>query len=181
MSIARKPSGQWYAVVLKVDDAPPPVYGLLQVEGTFPRPELGTSCVCCDLDTKQRGRFDPRDDISRGDAIEFPLCERCESHVHKDNKVAGNLTLAGAFGLGLIVMGYNRDLWALVAVGIVVCAALAGWLVSSRAKRRRHAVDGHHVGLEITVKHGMCTVRTTNPRLANEIAARNSENVVLAR
>lgn len=84
--MAGKTPGQWYAVVLKVDDIAPPVHRFLDREGRFPRPELGTSCVCCDRSTERRGRFEPRDAISRGDAIEFPLCETCESHVRRTTR-----------------------------------------------------------------------------------------------
>ncbi len=180
MAIARKPPGSWYGIVLKVDGLPVK-HTLLDTHGKYPRPELGTRCVCCDVETTRRRPFDPSGDLWRGAPIEFPLCMPCNSHVQKDSKVAGRAALGLMGGIGLTAGGSNRDSWVIASFGIALLAITAAWFLADRAKRRRAAATGHHIGLELSVQHGMCTVRTTNPRLADEVAERNRDLVALAR
>jgi hypothetical protein len=69
----------------------------------------------------------------------------------------------------------------LAVVGsLLLLAGIAAWIAKTRSARRREAARGHHTGLEILVSPRQCSVRTTNPRLAEELVERNRGRVFRA-
>ena len=65
--------------------------------------------------------------------------------------------------------------WPAAAAGAVVTAGCAAVLVSARAKLRSLVESGHHAGFEVNARPGHCGIRTTNPRIAQELAARHAD------
>jgi hypothetical protein len=179
--IARKPPGSWYAVLLGSAETPPQTRTLLDTKGHFPAPELGTRCVCCDAETPRRREFDPSGQGIRADPIEIPVCGACETHVAMNASRAGRFGLAGMLGVGLVAFGANRELWIVSLIGGVVLSVVIVLWLRVRTARRTAAADNHHMGFELSVANGMCSIRTTNHRLATELADRHGELVKLAR
>ncbi len=185
MALERKPLGSWYVVILKTEEfshARNFATGAFGGEGRYPAPELGTRCVCCDAETTLRRPFDPSMSRNRAVALDIPVCKDCETHVASSTSRAQMLGAGFCVGIGLALWAAMKQMWGLALLGVLALALVVGVVLSARAKRRAMAHGGHHTGLEIIVAaHGMCSIRTTNFRLASEVAERNAELVSKAR
>jgi uncharacterized protein YlaI len=180
MRVRYKPSGSWFGVVLRTSQFS---YGKIAVGGavggkaTFPTPDLGSSCVCCDRADAPSRRFDASTDRLRVDPIAIPVCSECDGHVAKSTNAAQMVAALLCVGGGGCLWGLMKPLaWAALG-GAVLVACCVAWLVAVRAARRRSARDGHFTGFEIMASFHQCSVRTTNPRLARELLDRNREQV----
>jgi hypothetical protein len=178
--MAARPLGAWYAVVLTAPDfslGHTAVVGALGASSSFPTPDLGERCVCCDGETTARRHFDASTDRFRADPIAIPLCADCGTHVQLNTS---NGQLAGALvcvGLGGAIWGAAAPSLAAVAAGSALLAAIAAWIAAGRRARLKQAARGHHCGFEILISPRLCSVRTTNPRLAEELVERNRARV----
>lgn len=165
MVIPEKPPGAWYVVSLRRDY--PAERGR---KYSYPVPALGAACVCCDEANAPKAMFDPSANRSTAEPIAIPVCIQCRRHVSGDNHsqefmgVLSGLCLVG--GLWCLTEGFG---WAAgVAAGLGV---LCYWSVAvTRRKRRELAEMGHYSGLQISAHPGLCTVRTMNRRLAQDLA-----------
>jgi len=80
-------------------------------------------------------------------------------------------------GAGGVLWAAMNEAWLLAGLAALLLAVLAAWGLRRLSKRESFAADGHHTGLEISATIGQCAIRTTNPRLAAEIAERNRDLV----
>jgi len=176
--VEQKPPGAWYAVVLRRGFSGGKLFaqGAFGLKAEFPMPELGTQCVCCDVAGAELVNFDPGTSHSRVKAlVPVPLCRMCRPHV--DRELGTQQLLAGGLcgGFGLAVWAAMKPVWLLSAAGVAIVAGCVGFIFSKRAKRRELAATGHHAGLEIMAHAGQCSVRTTNRRVAVELAQRHAD------
>lgn len=170
--MAKGRPGTWYAVSLK--PAGWSAIDGVRSKGTFPVGDYGSKCVCCDVETDSRMAFNP----STGNvasAIKLPRCADCATHVAAGNNMSIVMYVLGAAGIlvGAYGLKWSENLY--TAIGAACFATLGAILLA--AKRRRIAMEarGHRSGLEIAVLPGLVSVRTTNPRFADEIRERNPE------
>lgn len=175
-TIRRRPRGSWYGVVLRGADFS---FGALAMTGAVggafdaPRPRLGVRCVCCDVETMATMPFSIDSDRVRGEPVPVPACDTCADHLDRNIVVPELVGAGGCVAIALIGLGLvYANVW-LGAAGAALAAIAALFVVRKRQARRRLAERGHHTGLEIMIRPGLCAVRTTNPRVALELAQRH--------
>jgi hypothetical protein len=184
MSLPAKSPGSWYVVVLKTKAfslAKIAIAGGIGGEGTYPTPDLGRRCVCCDTADVTSRQYDPGSDRFEAAPLEIPICRACDAHVSKSTAVeqlAGVFLLMAAAGL---FWSIHVEAWNWAALGAAATFAFVAWGARRILRRRDMAAHGHHIGLEISASLEMCSVRTTNPRLAAEVVERNKALVHLSR
>jgi hypothetical protein len=183
--LAEKPLGDYYAVVLRDAD-----FSLLKVGvagglgggGSFPVPEMGSLCACCNADASTAVPFDASTDRLRVDPIQVPTCATCAGHLRKNTnaeQLVGGSLIPIAIGLG--IWSVMNEIYALTAVAVVVGIGVTRWILQKGRKRRETARLGHHPHLEIMVAIGQCAVRTTNKRLAEELVQNHAKVLHRAR
>ena len=182
MKVRYRPPGSWFGVVLRSSDFSWGKVAALGGTGgslTFPAPDFGERCVCCDGHDVKTRAFDAGTDRLRVDPIPMPVCTECSTHVTLSTR-ASQLMAAGMFlggGLGLFVTVEHHAPWLGVA-GYALFAVMALCMVFQSIRRRRSAARGHYTGLEISCTAHQCAVRTNNPRLAKDLLERNRAHVV---
>jgi hypothetical protein len=147
--------------------------------GPFVAPpvDLGERCVCCDAD--HGGLFRPlcvTTDKVQARPIQAPVCVACADHA----LATGAAELAGLIAaVALVAAGWGalEGLRWLVVVGLVALLGSAAYLGSACLRRRAAVAAGHHVWVHVRVVPGQTVLRTTNPRLAREVAARHADLV----
>jgi hypothetical protein len=181
MEIRHKPLGSWFGVVLR---SPEFSIGRMAVMGgiggtsTFPKPDFGTRCVCCNRRNVATRAFDAGDDRKRVAPIPVPLCGDCETHVTL-NTLAPQIMGAGlcvGVGLALLPTTTALPIWFAVA-GLGLIALIVLWMLLRRSDRRRSAAKGHYTGLQILCLAHQCSVVTNNPRLVKDLLEHNRERV----
>jgi hypothetical protein len=177
VTLELKPPGSWYAVVLRRDwsGAKVAAMGAFGGKATFPAPDLGRQCVCCDAADVEIIHFDASTDRFQCDPIAIPVCRPCRDHVKTSTTAAQLLGASICVGGGLALWGAMQALWPVAGVGAAITGGCVWLIVSGRAKLRELAGSGHHAGLEIMAHPGQCAVRTTNRRVAQELVQRHAE------
>ncbi len=176
-----KPAGDYYAVVLREKD-----FSLLKVGvagglgggGSFPIPEMGDLCACCNADSTTTIPFDASTDRLRVDPIAVPVCATCAGHLRKNTNLAqlvGGSLIPIVVGLG--IWSAANGLYWLTAIAVLLGIGGVRWIRGERKKRRETASLGHHPHLEIMVAIGQCVVRTTNKRLAEHLATQHAREL----
>jgi hypothetical protein len=169
---------RWNAVVLRHKDfslLKVGVAGALGGSARYPAPKLGERCVCCDQTDVGFRHFDPSTDRFQAEPIAIPLCETCAEHVSLSTHAQQFVAALICMGIGGVLYAVMNELWKWAAVAALLLAGLAAWGLARLSKRDRFARNGHHTGLEISAHPGQCAIRTTNPRLAAEIAILNKD------
>lgn len=150
------------------------------VGGSFPVPDFGSNCACCDARTGEVcehlvGTVDP--DASAQD-VKIPMCASCKPH--SGHHVASRQICRGmgALGIGALFVGLWADTaWpaAWIVGGALVGVAAAVWHFWSEASRRDLARHGHHPDLSLTAEPGRLTVETRNEALARHLVRANGQ------
>ena len=161
--------GDWHVVVFKRAG-----FSALRSKGSFPMPEVGTRCVCCDAETATRMRFDPSAGRSSASSLELPRCDECAPHVAINNNRAVILLAFLCVGILVLAVGATNSTPVAVIGALILFAGLAYHLTGVK-QLATMAKKGHHNGLEIAALPDLLSFRTTNPRLAGELRERNPE------
>lgn len=172
-TVEKKTVGSWYAVVL--GDPADPQRGASS--GRFPAPDLGTECVCCNGADAEFMNYNPSTGPFRSSPLPIPLCAACRDHVQLNEKRALYLVAAMFAGGGLAVLGVFVNLYILI-VGALVLAGAVGILLMDRKKLGARCESGHFSGLDIAAAPGVCSVRTTNHRVALHLIERHQGEIL---
>lgn len=156
-SLEKRPPGSWYVVVLG-DPA--------HHTGSFPTPDLGHDCVCCNNADTEPIHYDPSSGPFICSPIPIPLCAACRDHARLNEKRVIYIVVSIFAGAGLAVLGLVLSLLVITAIGALVVAGALGVLFMDRRKQQSLSESGHHAGLEIAGTFGICSVRTMNHRVA---------------
>ena len=146
-----------------VDDAPP---------------NLGAKCACCDVETPLRRKYNPgrgtrRLSTAGASPLALPICKACDSegHLYDPSGIAPvAIGIAGVLGLAI---GLSNHMLAVTILSLAALARAGLLAVLARTKLNAHAARGHHVGLQLMLLPGMISLRTTNPRFADDVRAQN--------
>lgn len=177
--LAEKPPGSWYSVVLRHEHSHAAVFamGALGGSSTFPVPDLGNDCVCCDAPDAGTVPFDPSMGRLECDPIQVAVCNACRGHVQRNTSGQQVAGITVCIGAGLAIWAVSIELWLLVAFGVLVLFAGIARLVNLGNLQRGLARDGHRAGLEIMASAGQCAVRTMNRRVAEHVLERHRRYV----
>lgn len=171
--VAKKRPGSWYVVVL----GDPEDKDLTRSSGTFPTPDLGSDCVCCDSADAEIIHYDPSTGPFVASPVPIPLCGACQKHVHLNEKRAVYVVAAAFIGVGLGVLGAFLNI-IILGLGALVLAGAVGVLLWNRNRHRSNCQSGHCSGLEIAGAPGVCSVRTMNVRVAERLVARHQGGII---
>ncbi len=178
VTLELKPAGSWYAVVLRRGFSGAKLFatGALGLSSDFPMPELGTRCVCCDVENSELVNYDPNTGrVRQTTFVPVPICRMCRPHVERNTGNAQLLAAALCGGFGLALWAAMKAAWLLAGIGGAIMAGCVVYIVNARTKLRALDATGHHAGLEISAHAGQCVVRTTNRRVAAELAERHAD------
>jgi hypothetical protein len=123
-----------------------------------PTLNLPAQCVCCNHPTDASIRRLP-DGASESYAL--PLCTPCTAHFEVPGAMPKWLPVFGAVLLGAIAFGIATDRLALSGVALAFVLMYVG-AFSFWSRTRLKAYNGHHLGLDLDVKSGQVTLRTTH-------------------
>lgn len=169
-SVPEKAPGSWHGVVL----GDPTGTGSTN---TFPVPDLGDACVCCNSADAEPTSYDASTGPFIGEPIRIPLCAACRAHVHLDEK--RTLYVVSAAFIGLLIAIFSFFVHVLLApIGTVIVLGSLGVLFVDRRKQRRMSESGHHSGLEIAAGPGVCSVRTMNRRVAQHLVTAHQGGIL---
>lgn len=165
---------EWHAVPMRAPDFTA-LGSALTRKGTFPTADYGTRCLCCNVETETRLRFDPSASHASS-AIALPACKDCLPHIQKGNHTAFVTLGLLCVGVLLCALADKNGAWLWVP-GIACFVAMAANYLLGKRTRDAMARRGHRNGLEVVAIPGLVSVRTTNPRFARELRERNPELV----
>lgn len=175
MASIRHKAGAWYSVELR-DPRFSLLAGVLGTKQvTWPRPELGDECICCDAATTERqeiavaagGRL-----ANQKLSVSAPCCIACKRHMRTESKGGRIVWPVLAVAMVLLTVGVLVGLWKVAAVGAALLAMAGAGIWWRRTRKDRLARRGHRIGFEVSAVPGECTVRTMNPRVVREIVGR---------
>jgi hypothetical protein len=179
MELGKRPVGEWYSVQMRT-----PEYSLakagLSRKGTFPVPDMGKLCICCDKETIGIRAIVPSSGAAMGTPVKVPMCDACKEHVPRVDFGEMGAAMGALCGVGAIVVGLVQAIVVVAVIGAVVVCGCLGWFALRKHRRLVRARNGHFSGIEIVALPEMCRIRTTNPRFAAELVERNRDMVFSA-
>ncbi|MBI3096780.1 MAG: hypothetical protein HYY93_00825 [Planctomycetes bacterium] len=180
MEVPRMAPGKVYTLVFRADYSVGKEIMTRMIPGaeaSFPVPEFGTRCVCCDAETSSRSPQQTALSNTewQNDPIDVPMCSSCDAHVGKRGLNLGACFALVVFGvLGVVGAFSARGLrpWGWLIGGPLLLWG-CGWLLQMEMKRRRLASQRHYIDLLLSVAPGQCSVRTSSGELARRLASLN--------
>ena len=179
MELAKRPVGEWYSVQMRTPEFSLAKAGLSR-KGTFPVPEMGKLCACCDKETVGIRAIVPASGAAMGTPVKVPMCDACKEHVPRVDFGEMGAFMGALCGAAAIVIGLVQGFAAIAIVGAILVGGSLGWFALRKHRRLQRARNGHFSGIEIVALPDMCRIRTTNPRFAAELVERNRDIVFSA-
>lgn len=140
-----------------------------------PAVQLGTRCACCNVETPYKMEMNPSAGNFIASNIRVPRCYECRLHMTGKQTQDAPAVIGGVAAAGCIPLAIFVSWWFAIPAALILAGTMY-WIVRFIGKRRELQAQGHFTGILISMLPHFVSIRTTNPRLANDIAALNTRN-----